>query len=344
MRKRIWLTTLLFAVLAAGTMYLVRPKQPAPVSAGVTGTQNRASAVAAHPSSPRLLGTQTAQLTQSNRQFTSSAPSTEVNASSAHQEWLQQVQPGIVFYGKAVDENDQPVLGANVEFAWTQVQGEADFKTSTSSGADGLFSLAGVNGSALDVYVTKPGYYPVRSLNRKNFSYMALPGCQPFQPDQRYPVVFHLRKKGAGADLITSRNGISPGLDISGLANGSPVKVDLFNRKVAADGELELSAVKPPHGQPATKWSFRMSIPTGGFVEENDEFPFEAPQSGYKPVLEFEFRTAETNWTENLHKRYYIVFGEPPKYGWIDVQTGIYRGVSLRYAINPDGSRYLEPK
>jgi hypothetical protein len=87
-----------------------------------------------------------------------------------------------------------------------------------------------------------------------------------------------------------------------------------------------------------------MSIPDGGFIEQDDEFPFEAPESGYKPSVEFEFRAGETNWTQNLHKRYYIAFGEPPKYGWIDVETGIYRGVSLSYAINPSGSRYLEPK
>jgi hypothetical protein len=254
------------------------------------------------------------------------------------------VQPEIVFYGKVLDENNEPVLGANVEFSWTQVQGQADFKRNTSSSAGGLFSLTGVNGSALDVHVSKSGYYSVKASNRENYTYMALPGCQPFQPDQGYPVVFHLRKKGPGAELITSRRGMSPALDISGLASGAPVRVDLVNQTAGANGELELSAIKPPRGQPATKWSFRISILDGGVVEENDEFPFEAPESGYKPVVEYEFRVGETNWTENLHKRYYIVFGAPPKYGWIDVQTGIYRGVSLSYAINPDGSRYLEPR
>ena len=87
-----------------------------------------------------------------------------------------------------------------------------------------------------------------------------------------------------------------------------------------------------------------MSIPSGGFIEQNEEFPFEAPESGYKPMVEFDFRVGETNWSQSLHKSYYIVFGQPPRYGRIDVQTGIYRGVSLSYAINADGTRNLEPR
>jgi hypothetical protein len=95
---------------------------------------------------------------------------------------------------------------------------------------------------------------------------------------------------------------------------------------VGTEGPIELSAVKPPRGQPATEWSFRMSIPDGGFIEHNDEFPFEAPESGYQKAVEFHFKAGDTNWTEALRNKYYIVFGQPPKYGCIDVETGIHRG------------------
>jgi hypothetical protein len=290
------------------------------------------------------MASQTKEPARSSRESPSPVVLAHAELSAGSQQWLQQIQPPIEFYGKVLDEEEQPVVGASVEFVWTHVHPEADFKKDASSGADGSFSLTAVDGCALDVHVSKQGYYPVKGLNRDNFNYVALPGSNPLQPDPASPIIFYLRKKGPGADLITSRRGVSPEMEISGLTDGTAVRVNFLNHKVAPDGQLELSAVKPPRGQPATRWSFRMSIPDGGFIEENDEFPFEAPQSGYKPTIEFDFVAGSTNWTQVLHKRYYIVFGEPPKYGRIDVQTGIYRGVSLSYAINPDGSRYLEPR
>jgi hypothetical protein len=107
---------------------------------------------------------------------------------------------------------------------------------------------------------------------------------------------------------------------------------------------MELSAVKPRVGQPASGWSYRLSIPDGGLTECNDEFPYEAPESGYQSTIEFKFKTGETNWTESIDKTFYIAFGNPRRYGRIHVETTISTGTILTYAINPDGSRNLEPK
>src|SRR5690242_12095939 len=109
---------------------------------------------------------------------------------------------------------------------------------------------------------------------------------------------------------------------------------------------MEISAIKPPHedNREPKEWSFRISIPDGGFVQHNEEFPFEAPESGYQPTIEFRFKPGETNWTDRFTGQYYIAFGQPRKYGRIVIATQIYRGFSLSYAINPDGSRDLEPK
>lgn len=87
-----------------------------------------------------------------------------------------------------------------------------------------------------------------------------------------------------------------------------------------------------------------MEIPDGGFVEENEEFPFEAPENGYQPVMEFNFQQGQTNWTIHLKDDYYIKFGNPARYGWLHLDTSINSGVRLKYAINPTGSRNLEPK
>jgi hypothetical protein len=87
-----------------------------------------------------------------------------------------------------------------------------------------------------------------------------------------------------------------------------------------------------------------MQASDGGFVEENDEFPFEAPESGYQPTVQFDFQKGQPGWTWDLQKDYYIKFGNPPRYGYLHLETSIGSGIRLTYAINPDGSRNLEPK
>ena len=90
---------------------------------------------------------------------------------------------------------------------------------------------------------------------------------------------------------------------------------------------------------------FRMEIPGGGFVGENDEFEFTAPEEGCQSVIEFGFQQGQMDWTTDINTNYYIKFGNPPRYGHIHIQTGIsYGGAILTYAINPDDSSNLEPK
>jgi hypothetical protein len=96
----------------------------------------------------------------------------------------------------------------------------------------------------------------------------------------------------------------------------------------------------------ATEWSFEMSIPTGGFVEYHDEeFPFEAPEGGYQPAIKYDFQKGQTNWATDISKDFYFRFGNPPVFGRLHLETTIGNSaVRLTYAINPDGSRNLEPQ
>jgi hypothetical protein len=96
--------------------------------------------------------------------------------------------------------------------------------------------------------------------------------------------------------------------------------------------------------QQATNWSFHMSIPAGGFIEEADAFPFTAPETGYQTTVDLNFVKGEPDWVTQITKTYYIAFGQPQKYGWLRVEANIaQQTVFLTYAINPTGSRNLEP-
>ena len=79
-------------------------------------------------------------------------------------------------------------------------------------------------------------------------------------------------------------------------------------------------------------------------MENQDEFQFEAPTANYQTTLDKEFSKDETNWTTQVTKQFYIVFGQPRKYGWLRIESNLAQEtVSLTYAINPTGSKNLEP-
>ena len=248
-------------------------------------------------------------------------------------------QKPIDFYGKVVDETMQPISGASVHFIWRDASAtNGNSETDAASANDGTFSLTGVTGSGVSVYVSKDGYYEAKTLNKTDFDPTGN-GSSKINP-----VLFHLRQKTKGVDLITSQSGIHQTFDFSSPRDGSSVRVDFLNRKTGSDGQMEVSQVKPAYGswQSATSWSYRLTIPDGGFVETSEEFPFQAPESGYQPTVDFNFQKSDPNWTERLDKTYYIAFGNPRKYGRIHVQTSISSGTILQYAINPDGSQNLE--
>lgn len=247
-----------------------------------------------------------------------------------------QDQHPIVFYGQTVDESNQPVAGVNIHLSLNGGGLEKDLQ----SDASGSFSFYDAVGKTLVVDVYKDGYYNSKS-NRMVFDYTT------YQPNLLRPEVFHLQKKGFGSALITSQYGMAKDFPISIQRDGTSVQVNLLTRAFGQDGQLIVSQTKPPYEnwKTATAWSFKMEIPDGGFVEENDEFPFEAPESGYKSVIEFKFQQGQPDWTTDVLRDYYIKFGNPPRYGHLHIDTSIdMTGARLTYAINPDGSRNLEPK
>jgi alpha-tubulin suppressor-like RCC1 family protein len=252
----------------------------------------------------------------------------------------------ISFYGQVLDESNKPVVGASVHFGWRGflICGTRDLDV--LSDQSGLFSLTGQLGQELYVSVGKSNCYSsARNRGAGIFRYNGSMG-EPFRPDPRQPVVYYLRRKGVGAkSLITSDYGVYHDLVAKAPLNNAPVRVDLLHRKVG-EGPLEVSQVKPAYAnwKSATDWSLTLKIADGGFVEENEEFPFHPPESGYRPEMEFNFHKGQTNWTTAIQKDYYIRFGDPPLYGRLHVDTLISSdSVRLAYTINPDGVRNLEP-
>jgi hypothetical protein len=350
MNKRTLLAFILVLVVALGLWTLFRKKleaskPPTPVA------EPQPPQLPPHPAAPSILDTQslvTVDRSPSNTVMIEGVPVSKdylLYADHVRQDPLYDWKQPINFYGKVVDESNQPIDGASVDYTWSTLSKTGTLTKHDQTDISGLFSIHEI-GSGIGITASKEGYYTSPSERLKNFEY-ANHGEGVFTPDAANPVVFHLRKRGVGADLITSQYGVRTDFPISIPLDGTPVRVDLVQRRVAESGQVQISERKPEHGswREATSWSFRMDIPDGGFVEETEQFPFEAPESGYQQVIEFQFQKDSTNWIEGINKSYYIKFGSPPRYGRFQVQTDLsYGGAILSYAINPDGSRNLEPK
>lgn len=342
MRKRVWITcAVLFMVCLL--LLLLKPTQNEKIEmAEQNGTRTNPPA---QPEQPRLPkegeATRIERIAASLPPMTSSAEAiAKTNTVSAME--LEAWQTPIEFYGKVLDENSDAVAGAKISFQWVEIP-SADGKRSTNveSSVEGLFSLLGQRGPSLMVSVSKEGYYASRG-GEQGFKY-GIFGNPPLSPEPQNPVVFHLRKKGRGAQLITSENGTQLKVHIRVPKDNTPVQVDLLEKKAVATGHLEISQKKPPW-RDATEWSFRMSIPNGGFVENADEFQFEAPETNYEPMVEYQFNKSDTNWTTHVTKQFYIAFGQPRKYGWLRIESDLAQEtIFLTYGINPSGSRNLEP-
>lgn len=260
-------------------------------------------------------------------------------AEDLHWEW----KTPISFYGRTVDQNGNPVADATVRFSRSTADGSS-IVDRASSDLDGLFSITGINGKRLQVRVSKTGYYSTRR-NPIGFEYADTGESSFHVPDSANPVVFYLRKVGAGTVLITSRYGVQQSLPVRCPTNGEPLYVDLLTRKVGNSGQLQIQGWKESKdfttGQ--NNWGLRLSVPDGGLIEHDDEFPFEAPQGGYVPSLEWRFTNSTPNWRGGLTRSFYIRLGPGPTFGRLKVDTSaFYSTVLLDYAINPTGSRNLE--
>jgi hypothetical protein len=252
-------------------------------------------------------------------------------------------QVPIDFYGKVLDESNNPVAGADVQFNWDETPTDSSGKTSsTRSDSGGLFELHGARGPSLDVQVSKHGYYTSKG-NPWTFSY-AINGH--FSPDAYNPVIFHLRKKGKGEPLIHIAGiGLHTMRDYS-LANGVATDVSLFTGHTTQTGHGDLAVMYqgglPLENYPSrTTWQFQVTVPNGGLIITDEEYPFVAPVEGYQPADAW--NVTATNWTHEVERQYFIKLGNGD-FGRVRIRIigGTRPYFRLESFLNPSGSSNLE--
>jgi hypothetical protein len=245
----------------------------------------------------------------------------------------------INFYGRVLDENEQPVSDATIAAQWSDLSPNGATNETTFSDDQGFFSITGKTGRGITIRVSKHGYHTPKR-QRISFDYADFWEANYHVPHPNNPVIFHLRKTKQGEALRSGE--FRPAIP----SDGTPVRFNLLNGgRVSPDGQLEIAAVTNTEQYPPRIFNWRASIlvPGGGLIEYNDDFPFEAPEGGYQPSVEFDMPTNALNWKPLVEKSYFIKFGSPPKYGRIQIRlNGASQKASVSYWVNPSGSRNLE--
>lgn len=246
------------------------------------------------------------------------------------------------FYGKVVDESGNPVEGASARLMWNTiaVPGGTAFKRVITDDA-GLFSLLGRCGKCLGVRVEKEGYYIAEGgRGELNFEYAEPSSRDWYVPDANHPSVFHLRKKGAGANLFHKT--LTFGLSNSHQSE----RINLIQGFLKPDGvltiTLDISKFLP--GNQPYPWTGSLSMSEGGLVETQEQFPFLAPSTGYKPSDRIEMTNLDRSvWQDGVKRTYYFYLPSSNTYGRISVELSDGFPVLISYCYNPEpGSRVLE--
>jgi hypothetical protein len=239
----------------------------------------------------------------------------------------------ISFYGLIIDDSGVPIPDADIELSWSDTDGGKS--RVLKSDTQGLFSLAGVTGKGLSVIPSKKGYdrYLQKGRNQYGFEYASYSDEKYHIPNASKPVVFILRKKREAEPMIAR------GKQEAQLEVGQKHTFTVGPR----DAVLIVERLLDQGGNRLHAWSARVSVPGGGLALSTEEFPVEAPESGYVESIEVTDKTPKPIiWQGDNGAAFFIK--TPQGYGRLTVRNSI--GQSWVYVtayFNPNStSRNLE--
>lgn len=255
----------------------------------------------------------------------------------------------IEFYGRVIDQHGAPVPDVKVT---TGVKADTLFlenhrtQHSTTTNGDGRFQFTGLHGQDMGIFLVKEGYEYKSDLEIYEYSALT-PPARRHNPDPANPVIFTMWK----------RQGIEPLVHVDLRrknipVDGTPVSFNLLTgaKLVEGNGDLVLRLTRRPEhiqrGQPFD-WKVTLEVPSGGIVEQNDEYPNEAPAEGYMNHCVIEMPAASERWQEFVIRSYYVKIRGGKLYGRLTLEFATSAEpppalVSLEAWTNPSSSRNLE--
>jgi hypothetical protein len=292
----------------------------------------------------------------SRRSVTLPNDTAKAAATDKKQALLQQVaneqNVQINFYGKVVDQGNNPIVGVKVKMRvrhWdVSLVGPPNAQAQMISleaetGIDGGFHFNQATGDSLSIeYLKKEDY----ELSDKTYLHSA-----PSNGSFDNPVIYKMWKKGTPANLVVFDK------DTRIPYDGSPVVFDLLaGTKSTGElsiGDLRVTLRRDPQLRPLGSkekydWWASIEVLGGGAIKSEEEFMHQAPESGYEPSIKIRKLKTEANWSPNQKVSFYLKSREGQCYGrvTVDFRTDSSRettGFTVTSALNPSGSRNLQP-
>jgi len=246
----------------------------------------------------------------------------------------------IDFYGLVEDGDGNPVGGANVEYSVYSNWLSPNPKVVLGLQSDGIghFSITGKQGASIFVKVTHLDYYETGQ------SYINLSFAQPVEPlpSAARPFIFVLRKKGDAEPLLREKQVLR-----NVPKDGRAVQVGLTGERA---GDIAVQAWTSPRAQGAANnapfaWKVRVEVPGGGLVAYEDQYQFQAPESGYAPTIEYDMPASgiDGKWRDRLEQTYFVKLanGNYARINFRMIAGGAHFAVVESF-YNPSGSQNLE--
>jgi hypothetical protein len=260
----------------------------------------------------------------------------------------------LVFWGKVVDQDNVPLVGAKVRVSirtWHAVassMGDAVFGAKeTLSGSDGQFAFDGGLGDVLTIEaLEKEGYEP-EPKSLRGFGYTT---SDKFTPDPNNPVVLRMWRADRKAQLVTGSKRCSL------VPDGRVYTLDLLRGALAesptAEGDLRVTVKRADDAAWGKRydWSLQILPVNGGLLEEVDRQTamFQAPQDGYTNAYTFGSSATAPEWSYATgKKRFYLKTRNGLSFARVEIEAYAFylqdrqARLNITYAVNPHGERLL---
>jgi hypothetical protein len=256
----------------------------------------------------------------------------------------------LVFYGIAVDEMTNTVIGASVEA--NVLVGRPNEKmirevTRTVSGVDGRFDLKIPWGQQMMLTVTAD----TNHLNPPPqwFQYGSVGSLPIHHPYFDNPVMFVFQTRKAQEELFSFQK------RFRAPNNGKPVQIDLTTGEMVSQGGdlvVSINCAEPYTEMRPFPWSAKVAVVDGGLIQAGNqdtrmEYLHEAPVAGYLNSFEIKYNQDTPAYRRQSEGWFYVSSRNGAVYSKIYFDINTFwdeRGVpfGIRAVVNPNGSRNLQ--
>jgi hypothetical protein len=260
----------------------------------------------------------------------------------------------INFYGKAIDQYNQPVSSAKVTIRVSSYEESAFIQWSKGgrasnseaielkTDANGLFGVHNLKGRVLYIdKIEKDGYIKAQIGKKSSFGYTKNYG-EVHIPDNNMPVVYKMWKKEGAEPLIKNK------LKIKMSTDNKEYYINLVKGKSSPEPMEQADLTIRMHAEQVNRrigeWGYTITAVNGGVYETDDAFLYRAPDSGYKNVLVVSINEINPQWPSI--KKIFLKSRNGRIYAALDIRLiashdgkGI---VHINSIINPNSSKNLE--